>query len=112
MIRGDSLEPADCNGFVFDADTTACRFTGAVAYAPQNAWKHVGLAVFHVRIAELPLGNHADIRWNVGVGGTAPLAVYDLVKVIGIAGICWLHANDKPAWALFTGALLESLKGR
>jgi hypothetical protein len=82
-----------------------------IADASEDSWKYVGFAILHVRIAELPLGNHANVRWNIGVRRTAPLTVYDFVKVLGIGGICWLHSDDVPVQSLLVGVFLASLKG-
>jgi len=94
MIGRHAFEAADCNRLVFDAATTARRLTGTITDSSEDARKYVGLAVLHVRIAELPLGNHANVLRNVGMGGTAPLTVYDPVEVLGIGSICWLHSDD------------------
>ena len=103
MISRNAFETANCDRLVFNTTAPASWLAWTVADPPKDAWKHVRLTIFHVRIAELPLGNHANVCWNVGVGGTAPLAIDDLVEVLGICGVCWLHSDDKPAQSLLPG---------
>ena len=93
MVSSYALQATDRNGFVFDPTTTTCGLTGPVTNPTQYPRENIGFAVLHVRIGELPLGNHADIRGNIGVGGAAPLAIDNLVKVVGVGGICWLHSG-------------------
>ncbi len=111
MIGGDSLQTADRYRLFLDAAAATGRLARTVADAAEYSREDVGFAVFHVRIAELPLGNHANVRRNVGVGGTAPLTVYDLVEVLGIGGICWLHSDDKPVRSLLPGTFQRPLRG-
>jgi hypothetical protein len=101
MIGGYALEATDRNGLVFDPATATGRLTGSVANPTQYPREDIGFAVFHVRIAELPLGNHADIRGHVGMRRATPLAVDYLVKIFGLGGICWLH-SDVRAGRFFT----------
>jgi len=39
------------------------------------------------------LSDQTDVFGNVGVCGAGPLAVDDLVKVVGIADVGWLHSG-------------------
>ena len=96
MIRGDALETTNRDGFFFDAATTAGGLARSIAHPAENPREDVRLAVFHVRIAELALRDHANVGWHIRVRRTAPLTIDYLVEVIGICGISWLHANDKP----------------
>jgi hypothetical protein len=45
------------------------------------------------------------VRW------TTPLAVDDLVEVLGIGGICWLHSDGKPVQSLWPGTVWSPLRG-
>ncbi len=93
MIGGYTFQAANGDRLVFNPATTTYRLARSITDPAQYPWKNIGIAVLHVRIGELPLGNHADIRGNIGVGGAAPLAIDNLVKVVGVGGICWLHSG-------------------
>ncbi len=97
MIRRNALQSTDGDRLILDAAAATSRFTRSIADATENAREYVRLAIFHVRIAELTLGDHANVRGNIGMGRTAPLAINDLVVVIGIRGICWLHRSQGPS---------------
>src|SRR5690606_14283608 len=96
VIRCDALEPADCHGFLLHAPASACRLAGPVAYAPQNAREHVGLAIHHVGVGESPLCNQSDVLRDVSVSWASPLAIHDSVVIVGMRSICWLHSKAAP----------------
>jgi len=47
------------------------------------------MTVHHVGIGESPLGDQANSIRDIGVGGTGPLAIHDLVKVVGMRKCLW-----------------------
>ena len=91
-IGGHSLEPANGHGLVTLQPTApAGGFARAIAGASQDPREDVGLPIHHVGVGVAPLGNQADIFRHVGVRRTGPLAINDLMVVIGILSICWFH---------------------
>ena len=92
MVGGDALQPANGDGLVFDPSAPAGRLAGTIADTTENAGKYVGTAVKHVGVGKTPLGNEADIAWNIRVRRTGPLTVDDLMKIVRIGLVCWLHA--------------------
>ena len=100
MIRSDSFESTNGDRLFFDPATTAGRLTGTIANSSQNAWEDIGLAIFHIRITELALRDHAYVSGNIGMSRAAPLTIDYPVKIVGIRGIRWLHADDIPVWSL------------
>ena len=78
-------------GFSFDATTTTGRLARAVAGATQHAGKHVGFPVDHVRIAVASMRDQPDVFGNRGMRRARPLAVNNLVEIVGCADVCWLQ---------------------
>ena len=100
IVRGHALQPADRHGFVLDTTASADRLAGAIADPPEYPREDVGLAVQHVGVAEAAERNQANVLRHVGVGGTAPLAVHYLVKVLGavrVGGFHWQPAINRRA---------------
>ena len=93
MVRGDALQAADGDRLFFDAPAPAGRLAGPVADAPEDAGEDVGMAVHHVGVGEAPLRDQPDVFGNVRVRWAGPLAIHDLVKVVGMRGIGRLHSN-------------------
>ena len=93
MVGGNALQATDRNGLVFDPATATHGLTRPVTNPTQYPREDIGFAVLHVRVAELPLGNHAYVRRHVGVRRATPLAVDYLVKIFGLGGISWLHSD-------------------
>src|SRR6201999_2653627 len=75
-----------------DATTAARRLAWTVAGAPENSRKHVGLPIDHVGVAITPFSNQPDVFWNGGVCGAGPLAIHDLMKVVGRRDISRFHS--------------------
>ena len=94
MSGRDPFEAADRYWLVFDPDTAARRLTRPIADAPEDAWKHVGQAVFDVGVAEAALGDQSNVLRNVSVRWTGPLTVDNFVKVLRIGGIGRFHSRD------------------
>ena len=91
MIGRDALQAADGHRFFFDAAAAAGRLAGPVADAPEDAGEHVRVAVHHVGVGEAPLRNKSNVFGDVGVCWASPLAIHDLVKVVGLRGVRRLH---------------------
>ena len=89
---------ADCDWPVFNTPAPAGRLARPIADPAEDPWKYVRLAILDVRVAEAALGNEPDVLWYVGVGRTCPLAVDDLMKVIGIGSISRFHFHVMPAF--------------
>ena len=49
------------------------------------------MAVHHVGVGEAALGNKSNVFGNVGVCWASPLAIHDLVKVVGLRSVRRLH---------------------
>ena len=91
VIGGDALQPADRDGLAVNAAAAARRFARAVARAPQNPGKNVGLPIEDIRIVEPALRDHPDVLRDVRVGRTGPLAIHDAVVVIRMTDVSWAH---------------------
>ena len=91
MVGGDALQAADGDGLGFHALAAAGRLAGPVADAPEDAGEDIRMAVDHVGVGETPLRDQPDVFGNVRVRWAGPLAIHDLVKVVGMRGIGWLH---------------------
>jgi hypothetical protein len=84
MIRGDAFQTTNRNGLFLNATSSASGLARAVTNAAEDTGEHVRIAILHVGIAEPPLGDHSYIFRYVSVGRTAPLAIDDLVKIVGL----------------------------
>ncbi len=91
IVRGHPFEAADGDWLFFHPAATARRLAGTVADAPENSRKDVRMAVHHVGIGEAPLRNKSNVFGNVGMCWASPLAIHDLVKVVGLRSVRWLH---------------------
>ena len=95
VVGGDALEAADRDRLllaldqvlVLDAAAPAGGFTRPVAGPPQDPREDVGLPVDHVRVGVPPVGDQTDVLGDRGMGGAGPLAVDDLMKVVGILDV-------------------------
>ncbi len=81
-VGGDALEAADRDGLLLDAAAAAGGLAGAVAGAAENAGKDVRLPVDHVGVAVAAGCDQSDVFRDGCVGGTRPLAIDDLVKIV------------------------------
>ena len=59
----------------------------AVARAAEDAGKDVRLPVDHVGVAVAACGDQPDVFGNGGVGGARPLAIDDLVEIVGVLNV-------------------------
>lgn len=103
MVGGYSLEAANGDRFFIHAATPAGRFAGPVTDAAEYAGKDITLAIDHVGIVKSALGYESNVFRNVSMGGTAPLAVHYLMKILGIGSIGRLH---------FAGASITGTGGK
>src|ERR1039458_10537182 len=74
QVRGDPLQSTDGHRLAVDAVAPTGRLTGSVAGASENSRKDVGLAVQHVGVVELSLGDHPDVPGHAGVRRPGPHA--------------------------------------
>ena len=91
--------------FFVQPPAPAGRLAGPVADATEDAGKHVALAVDHVRIVEAALRDQADVFGNVGMRGTAPLAIDYLVKIIRVRRVGPFHRR---LWLPYSHSILNS----
>jgi hypothetical protein len=77
---------ADRDRLLLDAAAPARGLAGAIARPPQDAREDVRLAVEHVRVGVPTLSDESDVFGHVGVRRACPLAVDDLVEVVGVGG--------------------------
>jgi len=91
MISGDTFQTADSHRLLLHAPPPAGGFTGPVTDATEDARKDITLPVDHVGVIESPLGDQPDVFGNVGMRGTAPLAIHYLVEIIRIRSVGPFH---------------------
>src|SRR5438067_1680459 len=92
VVCCDALQAADGDGLrrlqaFLDSAATACRLAWPIASAPEDSGKHVRLPIDHVGVAIASRSDQPDIFGHRRVRGTSPLAIDDLMKVIGILDI-------------------------
>src|SRR6185436_7849908 len=93
VVGGDALQAADGDRLglgllrFLDSSSSARRLTRAVAGAAQDPGKDVRLPVDHVGVGVTPCCDHPDVFGDGGVGRTGPLAIDDLVKVVGVTDV-------------------------
>ena len=92
VIGGDALEPADRHRFVLHPNAPARRLAWAVAGAPENPGKHVGLPIDHVGVAVAAFGDQPDIFGNWGVCRTSPLAIDHFVEIVRLLDVGKFHS--------------------
>ena len=101
VVGGDALQAADGDrlglGLVLLLHPAAAarRLARAVAGAAEDPGEDVRLPIDHVRVRIPPGGDHADVLGNRGMGRAGPLAIDNLVKVVGITNIGRLHASPR-----------------
>ena len=91
VVGSHALEPADGHRLFVHAPPPAGRLARPVAGAAENAREHVRLPVEEVRVREPALRDHPDVFRHVGVRRARPLAVDDLVVVVGVFHLCTVH---------------------
>src|SRR5260221_1447918 len=102
VVGGDALQAADPDGFGFlsvifpDAPSPAGGLAGAVAGAAEDSRENVGVPVDHVGVVVTPCSDQADVFGDWSMGRAGPLAIYDLVKVVGCTDISRLQNRFPP----------------
>ena len=91
VVRRHPLQSADGDRLFVHAAAPAGGLAGTVAHAAEDSRKHVAGPVDHVCIVEAALRDQSDVLGDVGMGGTAPLAIHNLVEVIRIRSVGALH---------------------
>ena len=95
VIGRDALQAADGDRLLLDATAAAGRLAGPVADPAEDAGKNVGVAVHHIGFGEPSLGDQSNVFRDIGVGRASPLAIHDLVIVVGMRGICGVHSMPR-----------------
>ena len=90
MATGFSVTASPVRGR--QASAAAGGFAGPIAGAAENRWKHVRFAVEHVGVGGATLCDQAYVFGDVGVRGTGPLAIHDLMEIAGITGFGRIHS--------------------
>ncbi len=108
QVRGHALQAADGHGLglgielamlgraFFHAASPARGFAGSVTGAAEDAGKDVGVPVDEVSVAVAARRDHPDVFGNGGVGGTCPLAIDDLVEIIGVCDVRGIQDQRPP----------------
>ena len=92
VVGGDALQPADRDRLGLDPSAPAGRLAGPVAGPAEDAGEDVGVPVDHIGVAVTAGGDQTDIFGHRRVRRAGPLAVDDLVKIVGIADVGRRHA--------------------
>ena len=95
VVGGDALQPADGDRLglrllvtaLLDAAAAARGLAGPVAGAAQDARKDIGLPVDEVGVAVAARRDQANVFGNRRVRRARPLAIDDLVEVVGLGDI-------------------------
>src|SRR6185437_4075900 len=72
---------------LLDATAPARRLARTVARAAENPRKYVRLPVDEIRVAVAASGDQPDIFGNGRVGRARPLAIDDLVEIVGVSDV-------------------------
>jgi hypothetical protein len=97
VVGGDALQPADRHRLgprlvlFFGASAAARRLAGTVAGPAEDSGKDVRLPVHHVGVGVASGGDQPDVLGHGRVGRTGPLAIDDLVEVVGVLDVGGLH---------------------
>jgi hypothetical protein len=92
MIGSDALESADGDRFSIDATAPAGGLAGSVAGPAEYAREDVRLPVDHVRVGVVAVRDQPDVFRHIGVRRTGPLAVDNLMVVLGIGDVSGAQA--------------------
>src|SRR4029077_5916946 len=91
VVSRDALQPADRHWLVFDPAAPAGGLAGTVAGAPQDAGENVRIPVDHVGVGVAPVGDQPDVFRHRRMRRAGPLAIDNLVKIVGITDVRRLH---------------------
>ena len=92
VIGGDALQAADRHRLVLHAHAPAGRLARPVAGAPEDSRKHVRVPVDHVGVGIAARRDQPDIFRDGRVRRASPLAIHDLVEVVGRGNVGILHS--------------------
>src|SRR6185503_4647896 len=93
VVRGHPLQAADGDRLgllqlrLLDAAAAAGGLAGAVAGAAEDSGEDVRLPVDHVGVGVTPCCDHPDVFGNWRVGRAGPLAIDNLVEVVGVLDV-------------------------
>ena len=104
MVCSHTFKAADRNRLFFQAATPACGFTRTIADSAEDAREDIAFAIDHVGVREPALSDQSNILGNISVGGTAPLAIHYLMKIIRIVRVRAFHFPCTPATCPAPGA--------
>src|SRR6267154_1320176 len=102
VVGGDALQAADRDGFglltivLFDAAPPARGLARPVAGATEDSGENVGVPVDHVVVVVTPCSDQADVFGDWSMGRAGPLAIYDLVQVLGCTDISRFQIRFPP----------------
>src|SRR6266700_3425753 len=91
VVGGDALQPADRDGLLLDPTAAAGRLAGPVAGPAENSRKDVRFPIDRPGIAKAPGGDQADILRHRRMRRASPLAIDDLMEIVGIADVSRLQ---------------------
>ena len=91
VVGCDTLQAADGDRFFLDTAAATSRLTGPIADPPEDAREDVRASVDEVGVGETPLGDQPDVLRHIGVGRTCPLAIHDLMEIVGMRSIRYRH---------------------
>src|SRR3954453_20183554 len=104
VVGRDALQPADRDRFLLDANTATGRLARTIAGAAENAREDVRLPVDSPGLAEAAGGDQPDIFRHRRVRRGGPLAIDNLVEIVGISDVGRLqYASPAPAVRLQSG---------
>ena len=104
VVGRHPLQPADGDRFglevrlavldraFLDATAAAGRLARAIAGASEDAGEDVRFPVDEIGVVVTPVGDQPYVLGNRGVGGTRPLAIDNLVEIVGTSDIRGLQA--------------------
>ena len=92
VVGGHALQAADRHRLVFHAHAPAGRLARPVAGAPEHSRKHVRIPIDHVGVGIAARRDQPDVFGNGRMRRTSPLAIHDLVEVVGRGNVGILHS--------------------
>ena len=87
VVGRDALQPADRDRLLLDPAAAAGRLARAVAGAAENAGKDVRFPVDRPGLAEAAVGDQPDVFRHRRVRRAGPLAIDNLMKIVGITDV-------------------------
>src|SRR5207302_3054090 len=87
VVGGNPFQPADRHRLLLDPAAPAGRLARAIAGAPEDAGENVRLPVDRPCLGIAAIGDQADVFGDRRVRRTGPLAIDNLMKIVGIPNI-------------------------